>query len=156
MSIEQKQNVHDYIALTRWAFLAIVREDNAPTIRPIGSFAPVAPGQVDVYFSTPRDSAKVRSIRKNARVNFYFQHEELDIASYKGVSLIGDAVEVVPQSPEYPQAVTVLSARSPHFKARADKGELDGTALFRVQAAEVRFSDYSRGRGPAALQEIAL
>lgn len=156
MSTDQKQNVHDYIALTRWAFLATVREDNTPAIRPIGSFAPVAPGDVDVYFSTPRDSAKARSIRKNARVNFYFQHEALDIASYKGVSLIGDAVEVVPQSPEYPQAVAILSARSPHFKARADKDELDGTALFRVKAGEVRFSDYSRGRGPAALRELAL
>ncbi|WP_043588291.1 pyridoxamine 5'-phosphate oxidase family protein [Geminisphaera colitermitum] len=156
MSIELKQTIHDYIALTRWAFLAIIRKDGSPTLRPIGSFTPVAIGSVDVYFSTPRDSEKVRSLRQNARVSFYFQHDALDIAAYKGVSLIGDALEIEPQTTEHPQAVAALSARSPHFKARVEKGELDVTAIFRVKALEVRFSDYARGRGPSAIQQLAL
>lgn len=156
MSIELKQTIHDYIAFTRWAFLAITRKDGAPTIRPIASVTPVEAGSVDVYFSTPRDSSKVRAIRQNAFVSFYFQHDALDIASYKGVSLIGDAVEITAQSEEYSVAVAALSARSPHFKSRVEKGELGATAIFRVKAREVRFSDYAKGRGPASIQELAL
>ncbi|MDR1279837.1 MAG: pyridoxamine 5'-phosphate oxidase family protein [Opitutaceae bacterium] len=156
MSIELKQTIHDYIALTRWAWLAIVREDGAPTIRPIGSFAPVDAGQVDIYFSTPLASAKVLALRRNPRASFYFEHDVLDIATYKAVSLIGEAVEVAPQSGGHAAAVAALSARSPHFRSRVEKGELASIVIFRVNAREIRFSDYSAGRGPGAIQELPL
>ncbi|MDR2863942.1 MAG: pyridoxamine 5'-phosphate oxidase family protein [Puniceicoccales bacterium] len=153
MSTEQKQTVHDYIARTRVAFLAIDREDHTPTIRPIGSFAPVAPGAIDLFFSAPRDSEKARALRLHPRINFYFQHDGQEISAYKAVSLIGNASEVHASTEGYEQAVAALSARSPHFKARVEKGELAGTAIFRVTATEVRYSDFAQTRG---IQKIQL
>jgi general stress protein 26 len=153
MSNEQKSVVADYINRARTGFLAIIREDHTPTIRPIGSFAPVTAGAVDLYFSTPKDSAKARALRLHRRVQFYFQHDGQEIASYKAVSLVGDAIEVVPDTEAHAQAVAVLAARSPYFKARVEKGELATVALFRVNATEVRYSDFAQKHG---IQDIQL
>ncbi|MDR2429462.1 MAG: pyridoxamine 5'-phosphate oxidase family protein [Puniceicoccales bacterium] len=151
MSIEKtRQAVHDYIARTRWASLAIVREDGAPTIRPIGSFAP-AGGGVDVFFATPRDSAKARVLARNPRVNFYFQHEGQAIASYRGVSIIGEARVVEPGSEDFCAAVALIAARSQHFNGLVERGELDGMCIYRVKAVELRYSDYAESRG---IQEL--
>ncbi|MDR0535851.1 MAG: pyridoxamine 5'-phosphate oxidase family protein [Puniceicoccales bacterium] len=142
------------IAATRWAGLAIIREDGTPTIRPIGCFAPSSTGaQADVYFSTPRDSAKDKSLRKNPVVNFYFEPPVAEVAAYKGVSLIGKVAEVPADSPEYPAAVSALSAQSAFFKARAESGNLASTIIYRIHASELRYSDYALYH---AIMEIPL
>jgi general stress protein 26 len=153
MSNEQTQTVHDYINRARTGFLAILREDHTPTIRPIGSFAPAAPDALDIFFSTPKDSAKARALRLHSRAQFYFQHDGQEISAYKAVSLVGDAAEVLPGTDAHAQAVAVLSARSAYFKARVEKGELAGIAIFRVTATEVRYSDFAQQRG---IQDIQL
>ena len=152
MSTEKtRQTLHDYIARTRWASLAIVREDGTPTIRPIGSFAP-ADGGVDVFFATPRDSAKARALEQNPRVNFYFQHEGQTITDYRGVSIIGEARVIAPETEDFRVAVALLAARSPNFKGRVDRGELAGMILYRVNAGEVRYSDYAEAHGICELK----
>ncbi|MDR3229742.1 MAG: pyridoxamine 5'-phosphate oxidase family protein [Puniceicoccales bacterium] len=140
---ELKQLVHDYIYAAKWAPLAIVREDGSPTMRPIGAFAPVASGELDIYFLTRADTAKVRALRSNPRVSFFFEHGVENIAAYKAVSLIGEATEVAPDTPEHTTAVAVLAARSPYVKGLVERNELAGSLIFRIRTSEVRYSDYA-------------
>jgi hypothetical protein len=143
MSTTSQHNAHGIINRTQIAFLGIIREDGSPTIRPIEVFAPVGPGEVSVYFSTPGDSAKSKALRQHPRTTFFFQPEGIEISAYKGASLIGDAVEILPDAAEYSQAIAILVARSPYFKSRVEKGEIAGMTVFRINAVEVRYSDYA-------------
>jgi hypothetical protein len=49
-----------------------------------------------------------------------------------------------------------LGARNPRFKARAERGELADTAIYLIHTSEIKYLDYARGTGPAAIQEIKL
>jgi len=146
------KNIHDHIAASPRALLAIVREDGAATIRPIGAFAPAA-GEtaLDIYFATPRDSAKFRALAANPVVNFYFQDETRPPAAYKAASVIGVASLLESGAPEHDAAVAAIAARSPFFKSRVDSGDLTGTAIVKVRATEARYSDYAAAH---AIQEI--
>jgi hypothetical protein len=57
---------------------------------------------------------------------------------------------------EYQRAVEILGARNPRFKARAERGELADTAIYLIHTSEIKYLDYARGTGPAAIQEIKL
>jgi nitroimidazol reductase NimA-like FMN-containing flavoprotein (pyridoxamine 5'-phosphate oxidase superfamily) len=149
---ELRLAVHEYIKQTRWGTLTTVREDGAPVSRAMGSFAPDG---ANLFFSTPKKAAKVRHIAKNNLVNFFFQHEGQDLATFKNVAVIGRAEEVTGDV-EYQRAVQLLSARNPRFKARAERGELKETSLFLIRTTEIKYLDYSRGVGPIAIQEIIL
>jgi pyridoxine/pyridoxamine 5'-phosphate oxidase len=148
-SVELQHVVHEYISQTRWATLTTVREDGAPVSRVMGSFA--ADG-VNLFFSTRKVAAKVRHIAKNPLVNFYFQHENQEAATFKNVAVIGRAEEVT--GVDYHRAVQLLSARNLRFKARAERGELSDTALYFIHTTEIKYLDYSNGVGPAAVQEL--
>jgi nitroimidazol reductase NimA-like FMN-containing flavoprotein (pyridoxamine 5'-phosphate oxidase superfamily) len=148
---ELRSAVHEYIAQTRWATLTTVREDGAPVSRAMGSFAPDG---LNLFFSTPKSAGKVRHIARNPLVNFFFQHEGQELATFKNVAVIGRAEEVT--GDEYHRAVQLLSARNPRFKTRAERGELKETALYLIRTTEVKYLDYSHGVGPVAVQEIIL
>jgi pyridoxamine 5'-phosphate oxidase len=151
MSQELKRTIQEYISQTRWATLATVRADGAPVLRAIGSFA--ADG-LDIFFSTARTAAKVGQIDQNDRVNFFFQHEGQELPSFKNVAIIGRAREV--KEAERERGIGLLSARNPRFKARAEKGELGETAIFKVASEEIKYLDYSRGFGAAGIQVLKL
>jgi uncharacterized pyridoxamine 5'-phosphate oxidase family protein len=150
--VEQQQIILEYIKQTKWATLTTVREDGAPVSRAMGSFAPDG---WNIFFSTPKKAGKVRHIAGNNLVNFFFQHENQELATFKNVAVIGRAEEVTGEA-EYQRAVQLLSARSPRFKTRAERGELKETALYLVRITEIKYLDYTRGIGPAAVQEIIL
>jgi len=150
--VELQQTVHEYIKQTQWATLATVREDGAPVLRTMGSFAPEG---VNVFFSTSRKARKVQHIAKNDLVNFFFQHENQKLETFINVSIIGRAEEVTDGS-EYQIAIQLLSARNPRFKARLERGELKDIALFLIHTTEIKYLDYAKGAGPAAVQEIIL
>jgi uncharacterized pyridoxamine 5'-phosphate oxidase family protein len=151
-AVELQQTVNEYIKQTRWATLATVREDGAPVLRVMGSFAPDG---VNVFFSTRRTAAKIRHLAKNPIVNFFFQHENQQLETFKNVALIGRAEEVT-DGANYRRAVELLSARNPRFKARVERGELADTALFLIHTAEIKYLNYANGIGAAAIQEIIL
>ena len=69
---ESQSEILQYILDTKHALLTYVRSDLTPVSRAIGSFAP--DGE-DLFFSTSKESAKVKEIEKNRRVSFYFQHD---------------------------------------------------------------------------------
>ena len=152
MSSELKNTIVDYIGKSRVSVLATVRPDGAPVVRAIGGFAPDG---LDIYFSTAKESGKAGQIGPRAWVSFYFQHDGQDIASFKYVALLGKA-EALTAEPDLSKAIGILSARSPRFKARAEKGELQGTAIYRVSPTEIKYLDFSKGQGPAAVQVLKL
>ena len=146
-----QQTAVEYIKQTRWATLTTVREDGAPVSRAMGSFAPDG---VNLVFSTRRTAAKVRHLKANPHVNFFFQHENQDLATFKNVAVIGVAEELT--GGEYERAVALLSARNPRFKLRAERGELADTGIYLVKTKEIKYLDYTTGIGAAAIQEVIL
>jgi len=152
MSTELKQTITEYIGKTRVSALATVRADGAPVIRAIGGFAPDG---LEVYFSTAKASAKAGHIGGDAPVSFYFQHDNQEIAAFKYVSLVGRAQEIKAEQ-ERQKAIGILSARSPRFKARAEKGALQDTVIYRVSPSEIKYLDFAKGVGPEGVQILKL
>jgi hypothetical protein len=54
------------------------------------------------------------------------------------------------------RAIDLLSARNPRFKARAEKGELGDTAIFKIVPKEIKYLDYSKGFGAAGIQVLTF
>jgi nitroimidazol reductase NimA-like FMN-containing flavoprotein (pyridoxamine 5'-phosphate oxidase superfamily) len=151
-AVELQQTAVEYIRQTKWATLATVREDGAPVLRTMGSFAPDG---VNVYFSTPKKAGKVRHIAGHPLVNFFFQHENQELDTFKNVAIIGPAEEVTAGT-DYQRGIELLSNRNPRFKARADRGELADTAIYLIRTREIKYLDYANRAGGTAIQEIKL
>jgi general stress protein 26 len=147
-----KGEVIDYISKTRFAILATVKSDKLPELRTIGSFAPDG---FDVYFSTGKDTAKVKQIELNNLISFFFQHEGQELSTFKNVALIGKA-ERLEKGGEFDKAIELLGNRNPRFKERVEKGGLEKTAIFKVTPKEVKYLDFSKGTGEDAVRKIIL
>ncbi|MGB9080803.1 MAG: pyridoxamine 5'-phosphate oxidase family protein [Desulfuromonadaceae bacterium] len=143
---ESNTEILKYIQDSKFALLTYVRDDLTPVTRAIGSFAP--DGE-DLYFSTGKESSKVREIEKNRRVSFYFEHDNQTPDSWKSVLLIGDAKQVSAGSSDYDKGLERLGARSPRFRERIAKGDLGGAAIYRISTRELEYLDRSKGNGPA-------
>lgn len=152
MSTDLKTTIQAYINNTKWVILATVREDGSPVLRVMGSF--VLDG-VNVYFSTPKATDKVRHIGKNNHVSFYFQHEGQELATFKNVALIGLASEVI-DLVEYNRAVQLLSAKSSRFREKAEKGQLADSSIYRIDSKEFKYLDRSKGVGKVGIEEWVL
>lgn len=145
-------NVKEYIGKTKWVILSTVAQDNAPAVRTLGS---VVNDNLNIYFSTGKNTAKVAQIESNPFVALLFQHEGQELAAFINVTYTGKAKRVSSEQ-ELAKAIELLSKRSPRFKERAEKGQLGETAIFRVEPVCIKYLDYSQGIGPAAVQEIIL
>jgi general stress protein 26 len=146
-----KQVLSEYINQTRFATLATVRSDKAPVMRVMGSF--VSDG-LDVFFSTRAKTGKVEHIAQNNWVSFYFQHEGQDPSKFKSVALIGTA-HLLTHKPELDKAIRLLSERNPRFKARIQSEEAKDTLIYKIQAKQLKYLDYSLGP-EAAQKELVL
>lgn len=144
--------VKEYIRKTKWAVLSTVTQDNIPALRTMGSF--VNDG-LHIYFSTGKDSAKVAQIESNPFVTLLFQHEGQELATFINVTYTGKAKRLSSEQ-ELARAIALLSERSPRFKERAEKGQLGETAIFKVEPSRIKYLDYSRGIGPAAVEEVEI
>ena len=142
---ENYSEILNYIQESKFALLTYVRSDLTPVSRAMGSFAP--DGE-NLYFSTGKESAKVREIEKNKRVSFYFEHDNQTPENWKSVLLIGDAEQVNSASTDYATALERLGAKSPRFKERIVKGDLDSAVIYRLGTREVEYLDRSKGYGP--------
>jgi nitroimidazol reductase NimA-like FMN-containing flavoprotein (pyridoxamine 5'-phosphate oxidase superfamily) len=142
---DDKTEILKYILETKYALLNYVRSDQSPISRTIGSFAP--DGE-DLYFSTGKESSKVREIAKNNRVSFFFEHDNQAPESWKSLLLIGNAELVSLGSTDYDKAVERLGAKSPRFRERIAKGDLASAAIYRIKTSEFEYLDRSKGNGP--------
>lgn len=148
---ELKKEVENYINSTKYVVLGTVK-GNIPTLRTLGSFA--NDGLI-IYFSTNKNTEKVKHIEKNPQVSLLFQHEGQEISSFKNVSIIGRATQVSEKN-EKNKAIALIGSRSPKFKERAAKGELKENVFFRVSPIEVKHLDFSKGVGTDSVQVVPI
>ncbi|NJJ41986.1 pyridoxamine 5'-phosphate oxidase family protein [Paenibacillus apii] len=152
MSVEAKEQIVKYLNDTRFVVLATVNNDQSPVLRSLGSFA--ADGYT-IYFSTQKDSKKVEQIKENPQIVLFFQHENQELPGFVNVSLHGTA-EALAEPTEIDRATELLGSRNPRFKERAEKGLLQNTAFYKVDARELKVLDFSKGTGADATQVIAV
>ncbi|NMW22544.1 MAG: pyridoxamine 5'-phosphate oxidase family protein [Chlorobiaceae bacterium] len=148
---EVKTEILKYILDAKYGLLNYVRSDQSPISRTIGSFAP--DGE-NLFFSTGKESSKVREIEKNNRVSFFFEHDNQAPESWKSLLLIGDAEPVSVGSAVYDTAVERLGAKSPRFRERIAKGDLANAVIYRIKTSELEYLNRSNGNTP--LQKIAV
>ncbi|MDR3270398.1 MAG: pyridoxamine 5'-phosphate oxidase family protein [Peptococcaceae bacterium] len=148
---DQKE-ISAYLNEAKHVILATVDAQNKPVLRTMGSFA--ADG-LTVYCSTHRGTDKLTHIQKNPAVIAYFQHEGQNPAAFKNVSVAGKAVALETEA-DIQYAVRVLSDHLPRFKERADKGEIAHTVFLRIEAQEVKIVDFSKGKGPQAVEILRV
>jgi pyridoxamine 5'-phosphate oxidase len=146
-----KSEIQTYIVDSKYALLTYVRSDLSPISRTIGSYSP--DGE-DLFFSTSKESAKVKEIEKNKRVSFFFEHDNQAPESWKSLLLIGDAEPLSVGSTDYEKAVERLGAKSPRFRERIAKGDLDSAIIYKVKTSELEYLDRSKGNGK--LQKIVV
>jgi nitroimidazol reductase NimA-like FMN-containing flavoprotein (pyridoxamine 5'-phosphate oxidase superfamily) len=142
---EIQTEILQYIRDAKYALLTYVRSDLSPISRTMGSFAP--DGE-NLYFSTGKESSKVREIEKHQRVSFFFEHDNQAPESWKSLLLIGNAEQVNTGSTDYEKAVERLGAKSLRFRERIAKGELGSAAIYRIKTSEFEYLDRSKGNGP--------
>lgn len=143
---ESQSEILQYILDTKHALLTYVRSDLTPVSRAIGSFAP--DGE-DLFFSTSKESAKVKEIEKNRRVSFYFQHDNQVPERWTSLLLIGDAEPLSPGSTDYGKAVERLAAKSPRFRERIATNDLGSAVIYKIRTTQFEYLDRSKASGPA-------
>ena len=142
--------VKNYIRNTKFATLGYVSTEGVPSLRAMGSFNI---DDLDLYFSSSKSAAKVASIEENSKISFLFQHEGQELSTFKSVTYVGNAKQIKCDT-EYQKAVKLLSEKSERFRERAENGQLEDTALFKVVPESLKLLDYSNGIGPDAVKEI--
>ncbi len=146
--VENLAEISQYIRDSRYAVLNYVREDLSPISRTIGSFA--LDGD-DLFFSTGKDAAKVREIGNHPRLSVHFEREGQELESWKSVLLVGDAEQASSGTSGHEHAVSLLSAKSPRFRERVERGDLAGIVIHRIRIREFQFLDFSKSPVPLRL-----
>lgn len=148
---QNHDEIFSYIQGTKVALLTYLRSDLTPVTRAIGSFAP---DDTNLFFSTGKDTAKVSEINKHKRVSFYIEQANQTPDTWKSVLLIGDAEPLESGSVDYATALERLGAKSPRFKERIEKGNLDSAVIYKITTREIEFLD--RSSGYAGTRKIAV
>lgn len=133
-------------AKVRFISLASISKDG-PVIRSLGSWG--AEGST-VYFSTRRTADKVAQLAADNRVSVQLLAESQELPALRNVVVNGVAKSLEGDAQRAP-AIAAIGERNPRFKEQASRGELDGNALFAVEAKQITVLDFSKGVGPAAL-----
>ena len=148
-----KNNIIEYINQTKLATLATVRSDHVPAVRVMGKFALDG---LDVLFSTRAQTAKVEQIERNSAATFFFQHEGQPRETFRNVTITGTARRLT-EGPELDNAINLLySDKIPNLKSKIENGEEKEAAIYRVTAKEIKYLDYSLGRGKDGIRELTL
>lgn len=147
-----KKIIIEYINRTKLAVLATVRSDQVPAQRVMGKFALDG---LDVLFSTPIQTGKVEQIEQNPAASFFFQHENQPPELFRNVTITGTARRLT-EGPELDKAIKLLGDRIPKLKAKIESGEEKNTAIYRITTKEIKYLDYSLGRGKAGVRELIL
>lgn len=128
-----------YIESSQLGILATVGEDKVPQLRVIRGFANDG---VNIYFTTNKDTQKVKEINANPNVTLFFQNEGQDFGSFTNVSITGIA-KVIEKKEEINKAVDAISVRYSKLKKIAENNELNssGTLIYKVKTKVIKFLD---------------
>lgn len=138
-----------YIEQSKTGLLVTIGEDGAPYVRIMGAFSNDG---LNLYFETGRKSNKVRQIKKNPMVTFYFQNENQSYNTFKCVSVTGEASEVLQTDDDFNSAVEGISVRYPVLKKNVSKGNIGDSVVYRIKAKFVKFADYTKD--PKEVKEL--
>ena len=133
-----------YIESSQLGILATTGKYNIPQLRVIRAFANDG---VDLYFTTNKDTEKVKHINENPNVTLFFQNEGQDFGSFTNLSITGVA-KVVEDKEELNKAVEAISVRHPKLKEIVDNNELQssGTLIYKIDAKSVKFLDREKSK----------
>ncbi|MCI1996400.1 MAG: pyridoxamine 5'-phosphate oxidase family protein [Clostridium luticellarii] len=138
-----------YVEQSKTGLLITVGEDGAPYARVMGAFSNQG---ANLYFETGRKSNKVKHIKKNPIVTFYFQNENQSYNTFKSVSVTGETSEVLQGDDDFKSAVNGISVRYPVLKENVDKGDIGDSVIYRIKAKFVKLADYTRD--PKEVKEL--
>lgn len=130
----------NYIEQSKVALLITVGVNNSPYVRSIGAFYNEG---ADLYFVTAKATEKVKHIKINPTVTFYFQNEGQAYSEFKSVAVTGEASEVV-ESVELNKAIEGISVRYPVIKEKIASGEFNSSTIYKVKAKFVKLADYTQ------------
>jgi nitroimidazol reductase NimA-like FMN-containing flavoprotein (pyridoxamine 5'-phosphate oxidase superfamily) len=149
---EIEQNLKEQAAKVGHITLGTVDENGYPAQRTLASFA--VAGET-VYFSTSAQSRKISHLRARPQVSVLFQQDGQQLGVFVNLAVTGRA-SVITDPVEFQKAGSFIAARSPRFKDRWEKGQVGAeTALVKVEPVELRWTDLSKGPGPASVTVIA-
>lgn len=149
-----RKQAEAYIGSTRTVILATVTGEGAPAIRTLAGFANDG---LTIYLSTSKTAGKVEQVKANPHASLLFQQEGQELQEFRNVTLTGTIAKVCPKcGDEFERAVSLLGERNPRFKERAERKELDGTAILKFTPTKLKYLDFSKGVGPASVEEIKL
>ncbi|WP_010235457.1 pyridoxamine 5'-phosphate oxidase family protein [Clostridium arbusti] len=129
-----------YIEQSKLAWLVTVGENKRPYIRPMGAFSNDG---LDLYFLTSKKTEKVKHIKENPVVTFYFENPNQSYEIFKSLSLSGKAIEVLDES-EFKKAVDGISIRYPLIKENVENGNIKESSIYKITADFIKFADYSK------------
>lgn len=138
-----------YIEQSKTGLLITVGEDGAPYIRIMAAYSNDG---ANLYFETGAKSNKVRHIKKNPKVTFYFQNEGQVYDTFKCVSVTGDASQVLPSDDDFNKAVDGISIRYPVLKENVEKGQIGDSVIYRIKTKFIKMADYTKD--PKEVKEI--
>jgi nitroimidazol reductase NimA-like FMN-containing flavoprotein (pyridoxamine 5'-phosphate oxidase superfamily) len=150
-----KEKIKSYIGNTKLLILATIDNENGqiyPALRTIGSFANDG---FTIYFSTGKDSLKVKQIENNPNVAVLFQQEGQESSSFRNVTVIGKA-RLLNCEDALNNAIEIIGNKNPKFKERIKNSGRDKIAVFKIEPEVVKNLDFSRGHGPQAIEKFKI
>ncbi|MNL56243.1 hypothetical protein D3C87_1797210 [compost metagenome] len=96
----------------------------------------------------------MEQLKLNPQATLLFQQEGQEVPQFRNVTLTGTVSKVCSKcGDEYEKAIALLSAKSPRFKERAEKGDLEGNVILKLEPRKVKLLDLSKG---LAGEEVVL
>ena len=110
--------------------------------------------ELDVLFSTRAQTGKVEQLAQNPAATFIFQHEGQPRETFRNVTITGSARRLTGGAELEKAIINLYGDQIPNLKVKIESGEEKEVAIFRVTTQEVKYLDYSLGRGKAAVREL--
>jgi len=115
MSIKEEK-IKEYLKSNQTIILTTVGKDASPDVRTLGGYGI---SEYEVFFSTSKESNKVKQLEQNKEVAILFQHENQLITDFFNVTIYGEAV-LLDKPEDFEKAKEYISARKPSLKINTD------------------------------------
>lgn len=126
----KREQIETYIKETRSLVLATVNQNGDPDLRSIGGYGI---RDLNIYFATAKDSAKVAQIKEHQTVAALFLQEGQE--KPKNITVYGTAKAV--EADEAEEGIAVIKQRRPQF-AYNEKTQL----IYRITVEKIKILDF--------------
>jgi uncharacterized pyridoxamine 5'-phosphate oxidase family protein len=126
--------------------------DGYPNTRLFGSF--VNEG-LEIYISSQPNTQKVKEIEADDKVTVFLRKDGQKLETYYTATIFGRAARLG-KGAELSKAFSLLGAKNPMFAERLEKNGEDSFAIYKIKPIKVKIQDFSKGRGPASIEEFEV